>query len=48
MAVSLRRITAVVAALALLGALPACSSKPPDDGLGEGRHRRPEVLESGR
>src|SRR5215207_4247946 len=33
MAVSLRRITALCAALALLGALPACSSKPPDDSL---------------
>ncbi|MGI5244839.1 penicillin-binding transpeptidase domain-containing protein [Dactylosporangium sp. CA-139066] len=31
MAVSLRRVTALAAALALLGTLPACSSKPPDD-----------------
>jgi cell division protein FtsI/penicillin-binding protein 2 len=33
MAVSLRRITAIATALALLGTLPACSSKPPDDSL---------------
>ena len=33
MAVSLRRVTALAAALALLGTLPACSSKPPDDTL---------------
>jgi cell division protein FtsI/penicillin-binding protein 2 len=33
MAVSIRRVTALVAALALLGTLPACSSKPPDDSL---------------
>ncbi|WP_238008180.1 penicillin-binding transpeptidase domain-containing protein [Dactylosporangium sp. AC04546] len=33
MAVSLRRATALLAALALLGTLPACSSKPPDDSL---------------
>ncbi|HTJ35534.1 MAG TPA: penicillin-binding transpeptidase domain-containing protein [Dactylosporangium sp.] len=33
MAVSLRRVTALAAALALLGTLPACSSKPPDDSL---------------
>ncbi|WP_433215996.1 penicillin-binding transpeptidase domain-containing protein [Dactylosporangium sp. CS-047395] len=31
MAVSIRRVTALVAAVALLGTLPACSSKPPDD-----------------
>ncbi|WP_432835914.1 penicillin-binding transpeptidase domain-containing protein [Dactylosporangium sp. CA-092794] len=31
MAVSIRRVTALAAALALLGTLPACSSKPPDD-----------------
>jgi cell division protein FtsI/penicillin-binding protein 2 len=33
MAVSIRRVTALVAALALLSTLPACSSKPPDDSL---------------
>ncbi|GAA4248160.1 penicillin-binding transpeptidase domain-containing protein [Dactylosporangium darangshiense] len=33
MAVSLRRVTALATALALLGTLPACSSKPPDDSL---------------
>ncbi|WP_426510512.1 penicillin-binding transpeptidase domain-containing protein [Dactylosporangium sp. McL0621] len=33
MAVSIRRVTALVAAVALLGTLPACSSKPPDDSL---------------
>ncbi|MFG2036695.1 penicillin-binding transpeptidase domain-containing protein [Dactylosporangium sp. NPDC048998] len=33
MAVSIRRLTALAAALALLGTLPACSSKPPDDSL---------------
>ncbi|GAA2598456.1 penicillin-binding transpeptidase domain-containing protein [Dactylosporangium fulvum] len=33
MAVSLRRPIALFAALALLGMLPACSSKPPDDAL---------------
>jgi cell division protein FtsI/penicillin-binding protein 2 len=33
MAVSFRRVTALAAALALLGTLPACSSKPPDDSL---------------
>src|SRR5438105_282325 len=31
MAVSIRRVIALAAALALLGTLPACSSKPPDD-----------------
>ena len=31
MAVSPRRVIALAAALALLGTLPACSSKPPDD-----------------
>ncbi|MFB9444581.1 penicillin-binding protein [Dactylosporangium vinaceum] len=33
MAVSIRRVTALVAALAMLGTLQACSSKPPDDSL---------------
>ncbi|MFI5907085.1 penicillin-binding transpeptidase domain-containing protein [Dactylosporangium sp. NPDC051541] len=33
MAVSFRRVTALVAALAMLGTLQACSSKPPDDSL---------------
>nr|BFE62913.1 penicillin-binding transpeptidase domain-containing protein [Dactylosporangium thailandense] len=33
MAVSIRRVTALAVALALLGTLPACSSKPPDDSL---------------
>ena len=33
MAVSFRRTIALLAGLTLLGALPACSSKPPDDAL---------------
>ncbi|MFF5226484.1 penicillin-binding transpeptidase domain-containing protein [Dactylosporangium sp. NPDC000521] len=33
MAVSSRRMIALLAGLAMLGALPACSSKPPDDAL---------------
>ncbi|GGM19274.1 penicillin-binding transpeptidase domain-containing protein [Dactylosporangium sucinum] len=33
MAVSPRRVTALLASLALLATLPACSSKPPDDSL---------------
>ncbi|MER7278152.1 penicillin-binding transpeptidase domain-containing protein [Dactylosporangium sp. NPDC000244] len=33
MAVSIRRVTALAVALVMLGTLPACSSKPPDDSL---------------
>src|SRR5687767_13240280 len=34
MAVSLRRLTALLTGVALVATLPACSSKPPDDAIG--------------